>query len=409
LKRTDWTLALAVFFVAQLVWYLVYTERILDALRANAATFSDIYSQVQGGIVNPDPDAAVESLMGLQDAIIRSGVPFVVTGPMDTVTAAANLPDEVDLASPEGQEWARAYARRLAQIHPPLGDPEYLLIHYGDSPEIRGLRWTRWFQAAGLFLTAFLGWIFVRSQRRAESERAWTSMARELAHQLGTPLSSLEGWLELLRTPASDRPSGLQEGEIAGEIGRDLRRLERISHRFELIGREPELREVRVQDLAGSLRKYLEVRLPRLAAGVALEVNVPDDLPPVLGNEVLLSWALENVVKNSLDALAGKGGTITVTGHSGEKGVLIAVTDDGPGVDPLLREEIFEPGITSKTRGWGVGLALSRRIVEGVHRGKISLADGGGPGATFHIRLPSVTRAAHTARKAARPNTGAGY
>jgi signal transduction histidine kinase len=230
-------------------------------------------------------------------------------------------------------------------------------------------------------------------------------MARELAHQLGTPLSSLEGWLELLKTPVSERPDGLQEGEIAGEIGRDLRRLERISHRFELIGREPELTEVRVQDLAGSLRKYLEVRLPRLAAGVKLEVNVPDDLPAVLGNEVLLSWALENVVKNSLDALARKGGTITVTGNAGEKSVLIAITDDGPGVDPLLREEIFEPGVTSKKQGWGVGLALSRRIVEGVHKGKINLVDGTGHGATFHIRLPSVPG---NVRNAPRLKTGTG-
>jgi hypothetical protein len=216
-------------------------------------------------------------------------------------------------------------------------------------------------------------------------------MARELAHQLGTPISSLQGWLEVLRLPRAERPDGLKEAEIAGEIAADVDRLERISHRFELIGREPELQEVRVQDLVDSLRSYLDARLPRLASGVELEVEVSAGLPPILGSDVLLSWALENVVKNSLDALAGQGGTIRVTARKEDAGaVVISVSDSGPGVSPEVREDLFEPGITTKPSGWGVGLALSRRIVEGVHRGQLRLDDASDQGATFHIHLPRV-------------------
>jgi signal transduction histidine kinase len=214
-------------------------------------------------------------------------------------------------------------------------------------------------------------------------------MARELAHQLGTPLSSLQGWLEVLRLPIGDRPQELEQSEIASEIGADLDRLERISHRFELIGMEPELEEIQLEGILFELQRYMEARIPRLSAGVELAVHVPEDLPSVRGNRVLLTWALENVVKNALDALGGKGGSIKIrTLEKSGKEVMITISDTGPGVPPEVWNQLFEPGVTTKERGWGVGLALSRRIVEGVHGGRIELGDEGTQGATFHIHLP---------------------
>jgi signal transduction histidine kinase len=233
-----------------------------------------------------------------------------------------------------------------------------------------------------------VGFTMVRYQRRAESEKAWTSMARELAHQLGTPISSLQGWLEVLRLAPRERAGLVGEGEIADAIEDDLVRLERVSHRFELIGREPELEELSLRVVADDLQGYLSARLPRLGPGVTLDVDVPDDLPPVLGNEVLLAWALENVVKNALDALAGTGGSIHIQARWEGRWVRISITDTGPGVDPEIRDRIFEPGVTTKSGGWGVGLALTRRIVEGVHEGRIELLDGRRKGATFQVRLP---------------------
>jgi signal transduction histidine kinase len=390
LRRRNWPIALAVLFVAQLVWYLLYTEDIVQSFRANTEVLSQMYARVQEGVGDPSPEAEVDALFRLQQIIIDSGVPLVATGPGDTVYAAENLPFRADLDIPADHARVRDYARRLDLRNPPIGDPTLTLIHFGDPPEVRKLRWIPWLQAGGLLLTVLLGGLVVGVQRRAESERAWTAMARELAHQLGTPISSLEGWLELLKLPRQDRPEGLREGEIGEEIGRDLARLERVSLRFELIGREPKLQRVEIPEVIQSLRDYLEARLPRLASGVTLEVDVPGDLPPVMGNEVLLTWALENVVKNSLDALGGKGGRILIKARERTDGrVKITVEDTGPGVSPEIRSGLFEPGITTKARGWGVGLALTRRIVEGVHKGRIELGESEAPGATFHFFLPS--------------------
>jgi signal transduction histidine kinase len=221
-------------------------------------------------------------------------------------------------------------------------------------------------------------------------------MARELAHQLGTPISSLKGWLEVLSLPLQDRPEGMGEPAISAEIGMDVDRLERVSRRFELIGRETSLE---VQDLEGILvavERYLRARMPTLGSGVRLSVQIDPDLPRVEGNEVLLTWALENVMKNALDALAGRGGEIHVRAYRGNAGwVTLQVHDTGPGVSPEIRERIFEPGVTTKSGGWGVGLALSRRIVEKIHGGRILLTESGPQGSTFEIHLPASLAGKH--------------
>ena len=392
MPRIKWPVALATAFVLLLGWYVVYTQQIVRALRANAEIFTEIYGEALTGLNSTDPTAEVEALVRLQQIILASGVPMVNMGPGDTVYAVRNLPFEVDLATPEGQARVRAYVQRLDVRHPPVGDPNLSHLHFGDTPEVLRLRYIPWLQVAGLLLTVAVGFTVIRYQRRVEGERAWTAMARELAHQLGTPISSLQGWLELLRTPREEQPAELLEGEIAGGIEEDLLRLERISHRFELIGREPELETLSLKSLVEDLERYLQGRLPRFGPGVELRVEIPPDLRPVKGSAVLLTWALENVVKNALDALAGRGGRITIRAREliEPRMVELSIEDDGPGVQLEVRDRIFEPGVTTKSGGWGVGLALSRRIVEGVHGGRIELLDTRGGGATFQLRLPAA-------------------
>ncbi len=391
LTRRGWSLALAVLFGSLLVWYIAYTQRIVDALREDGAVLTEVFAEVQEWASDPDPAAADETLFELQRLVVEVGVPLVVTDPRDSVLAVENLPFEADPTTPEGQARIQQYVVQLSARRSPVGDPAGNHIHFGDTPVVRQLRWVPWLQVGGLVLTALIGFVVFTFQRRAEAERAWAGMARELAHQLGTPLSSLEGWLELLRLPLDERPESLPSLEIARGIEEDLERLERVSRRFELIGRSPDLRPLALSTVGGELEQYIRARLPRFGSDVRLMVDIPDTLPLIRGNGVLLVWALENLVKNSLDALAGRGGRIMIYARSETPGwVTLRVRDTGPGVTVDLRERLFEPGTSGKKGGWGVGLALAQRIFESMHGGRIELLERNRRGATFQVRLPTA-------------------
>tara|TARA_B100000586_G_scaffold242273_1_gene196061 strand:- start:1292 stop:2497 length:1206 start_codon:yes stop_codon:yes gene_type:complete len=397
--RIRWPVALATLFLIVFGWYLVYTQLLQDGLRENQALMSEVFAIAQELIQDTSRSERLVGgrlqdvpLFDLQEVMIRSGIPMIIISPAESVVSAENLPFEADILTPEGQEEVQAYVSRIeATGQEPVRGAEGNLIYLGDPPQLSNLRWIPWLQASGLTLTALIGFLVIRYQRSAEQDKAWTAMARELAHQLGTPISSLKGWLELMGLPDDERPEGVKSDTVAMGIERDLVRLERISHRFELIGRDPDLEILDIREVVRDLEQYLQARLPRLASEVLLVVDVPKDMPEILGSEVLLSWALENLVKNALDALAGRGGEIRLKVRKGPYGWLhLRVHDTGPGVDPELRDKIFDPGVSGKVRGWGVGLTLSRRIIEVTHKGHIFLLNSEGEGATFDIRLPTA-------------------
>ena len=388
-----WPITLAVLFSTLLVWFMILTGEIVRSREADAETFTRVYAQVQRGLTSQEPGAELAALTNLQSLLVELGVPFVVTSePGGNYNTSVNLPFAVsDPPTPDEVERILAYAEELDARNAPVGDPASQLVHYGITPEAARLRWMPVLWATGLLLTLLLAVTVFRYQKRTAAEQAWTAMARELAHQLGTPISSLQGWVEVLGLDPGKRPGRMPQVEIADAIGEDLVRLERVSRRFELIGRDPELRRVSLKDVVAELRAYMEVRLPRLGPGVALHVDVPDNLPDVKGHEVLLTWALENVVKNALDAMAGTGGAITISARAPEgRWVLLRIRDTGPGVPFEIRDRIFDPGVTTKSGGWGVGLTLTRRIVEGVHGGRVEFLDRGDRGVTFQARLPQA-------------------
>lgn len=387
--KVRWSVALAGLFFSLLAWFVVYTQSIVDTLRDESEIITSMFAIVQEGIQDQDPAGAEKALFNLQRRVIESGIPLVVLDG-DSVIGVENPPFDVDLQDPESQRRLLAFISGLAETHPPIaGAVPGQWVYYGDTPKVRRLRMQRWFLASGLLITTAIGFLVVRHQRRSESEKAWTAMARELAHQLGTPISSLQGWLELMRLPPEERPGSLDENQVADGIEEDLLRLERISRRFELVGRDPTLEPLQLREVMRELETYLQARLPRLNKGVLLVVDIPGNLPDVMGHPVLLTWAFENIVKNALDAMAGKGGEIRIKARLGAPGFLnVLIQDTGPGVPLELRDRIFEPGVSGKSRGWGVGLTLSRRIIEGVHHGRIALLEGAERGATFEIRIP---------------------
>jgi signal transduction histidine kinase len=223
----------------------------------------------------------------------------------------------------------------------------------------------------------------LRVRANAEREHVWAGMARESAHQLGTPLSSLTGWIELL----GEREGDPLTATAITHMQADLERLVRVAHRFERIGRPARKEFVDLADIASRVVTYYRARVPTLAHTIAIGLDRPDEPLTVQGDAVLLEWVIESLVKNAVDALAGRGGFIKVAVERlADGGTRLRVADDGPGIPRELRVRVFEPGFSTKEHGWGIGLSLARRIVQDNHRGRLQLTPSD-QGATFDVIL----------------------
>lgn len=346
-------------------------------LRSEARETSRVYGQILAALNDPRPGADAEALLALGSQIRESGIPVVLTDSAGRVTAAANLPFQ---ATPDDPRVA-AYAATLDRDTPPVEAAGRSHIHFGALPVASRLKWVGLLQLATLLTAVFAGAWAYRAVVGRDRERLWVAMARESAHQLGTPLMSATGWVERLEGV------GPAAKEIAGHLAADLERLQRVAQRFERIGRPARHDRVALGALVERVAAYFEPRLPRIANQVTIAVEAPAAGPFVAGDAVLLEWAMEALVRNALDALSGRGGTIRLTVVAGPGGARLTVADDGPGVPPEVRGTLFEPGVTTKRGGWGIGLALARRIFEDVHGGRLVL-EGGPPGAVFVADVP---------------------
>ncbi len=381
MRRGAPELVVGVLLVVLLSSYVVYTRRVVRDLRAEAQRSSRMYARVLRAQTDTSADAGTQALFDLTKSIIAQGVPIIVTDVRGRPTYHANLP--IDSMQDE-QTQLRRFVRQLDRQNVPVVDSLVGEIHFGNTSLVQWLRISPALQAATAFVLLLAGIYIVQTRGNAERERVWAGMARESAHQLGTPLSSLAGWIELLEDRARDDATR----HAVGFMRADLERLDRVAHRFERIGREPRRDAVNVAELVDRIATYFRARVPKLAHAVTIDV-VPQDAPvDVRGDPVLLEWALEALVKNSIDALAGRGGVITLAAESrAEGGVCLRVTDDGPGIPREYRGRIFEPGFSTKTSGWGIGLSLARRIVEENHGGTLQLATAD-RGTAFEIILP---------------------
>ncbi|MQA88927.1 MAG: hypothetical protein GEU90_01650 [Gemmatimonas sp.] len=383
-----WPTALAILAAAVLGGYLLYTELLMREMRRDTLVHSGIYIQILRGLSDPRPGAADQTLLGLIDEVRSLGIPMIVADAEGVPAYTANLPFQADPNNPGDQPRIYEYMEDLERMNPPMEEPGFGIVYVGDPPLIRRLRWIPWLQVGALACLLGGAAITLRHNWRIERERIWATMARESAHQMATPLSSLTGWVEILRLPTDEREEMASLPAVTAEMESDLERLEKVSRRFEWIGRPVRWEAVDIRGVLRTLERYVRVRMPHLAQNVELHMDAEEGLPPVRGNPVLLEWAVENLVKNALDAIAGAGGVITVTASRlSEDRVAIEIADNGPGVAPSVRATLFEPGVTTKKGGWGVGLSLSRRIVEDVHKGRLSLVSGE-RGATFLVDLP---------------------
>jgi signal transduction histidine kinase len=373
----------AILVVVVLAWNVWYARSVSEELSAEATRSTERFARVYRAIGDPSPGSAELALADLSTSITNGGVPLIVTDRAGVPQAHANLPFDRDSPVSHDDPRVREYIAVLAQQHPPIVDSIIGKVYYGDPPIVKGLRVIPLLQAVTAVILLLAGFYILRTRHDAARERVWAGMARESAHQLGTPLSSLAGWVELLEERAQDGSTHAAVSHMRG----DLDRLDRVAHRFERIGREPKLEPVDIGLIVERITKYFQARVPTLANTIVIESHIESQLPQIYGDAVLLEWAVEVLTKNAIDALAGRGGRIAVVAAVAEgDGVVVSVADDGPGVPRELRARIFEPGFSTKKSGWGIGLSLTKRIIEENHGGRLVLANTE-QGARFEIIL----------------------
>lgn len=312
-----------------------------------------------------------------------------------------SVPDTLEGLSE--QDSARAMARlqalreEMAETYAPIpitldvpGSELNQFVYYDESSLVKELRVFPYVQLLFVALFILVGYLGFSYVRRSEQSSLWVGMAREAAHQLGTPISSLMGWTQLLR--ADDLSEG-RKAQALDEIENDVERLRRVANRFSDIGSQPKLEQQPLAPLIEGTVQYIRRRIPQEGRRVTLDVDVADDLrAPV--NAELFEWVVENLLKNALDAIEEREGAISIRAHTKDSRVVVEVEDTGCGIERRQWKNIFRPGYSTKKRGWGLGLSLAQRIVEDYHGGTLAVAQSKpGKGTTFRIELPDGGRA----------------
>jgi len=330
------------------------------------------------------------------------GVPHRMVGEDVLDSLSAGVPVSAPMA--KLIDGVRANVVELDRRHKPIAvwqtRPDSVLIgyvHYGEPAVMARLRWMPFMAVGGTGVLLLLGLSGLASIRQAEKRTIWVGMAKETAHQLGTPLSSLMGWVELLRGHADTAVQGEvripapELAETLDDMERDIERLSKVAQRFSHIGSAPQLQ---LQDVAPVVREavqYVRRRIPQSQGVIEIRERY-DEVPPINLNRELLEWAVENLISNALSALDKKPGVIEVSleRRAQTEEVEIVVTDNGRGMSREEQRRAFEPGFTTKRRGWGLGLALARRVVEEYHAGRIGIRHSApGEGTAMVIRFPT--------------------
>lgn len=296
----------------------------------------------------------------------------IVDSSRTTVLAHGNI----DSAAVAHLDLEKGFNDEPVKITMPDGRTAY--VYYSSTPLLRSLRWMPLFYFFIAIVLLVVSYNLFRTARTAEQNRIWVGLAKETAHQLGTPLSSLSGWVEYLRGKELT-------DQYAAEVEKDIKRLDTITHRFSKIGSVPELKDEDVREATMAAVEYLQSRAPRR---VKFNVTFPDGesfVTPL--NSYLFQWVVENLCKNAIDATEGEG-VISIVGSQDARRIYIDISDNGRGMSPSVQKRIFDSGFTTKTRGWGLGLPLARRIVNQYHRGRLYLKYSvPGQGSCFRIEL----------------------
>ena len=367
--------------VAVITIFVYFNQAVVNDLRTDATKISQMYAHlIQFGASEASDPAVINFIF--DNIISKVNFPIIVTD-RNGVPAAWTMEYSLTDTTTATQSKLRELIEQFDSQNPPIeirSDTSLIsILHYGNSDLIWKLRVIPFIEILVIGVFMLVAYIGFRNIKQSEQRSIWVGMAKETAHQLGTPISSLMGWIELLRLKYQEGKIVLspefQNGnflDMSAKMMGDIKRLDQIATRFGQIGSAPELSEHDVNEVVKDVIGYLRFRLP--AGGIAIKDEY-GPLPNVKVNAELLRWVIENLIKNSMEASDSKTGLISVTTHFSETlgKVIIQVEDNGRGISYAEQKKIFAPGFTSKKRGWGLGLTLARRIVEEYHGGRINL------------------------------------
>jgi len=303
--------------------------------------------------------------------------PMISFSPLEDTYFHRNIPENKINTSEKRDRLIKQFTEEYQPIEVSYEDEIIQIIYYGNSPIINKIKYYPAFLILIMLLFFAAIYFFFKTAKAGEQNKLWAGMAKETAHQIGTPLSSLVGWIELLRSENVDP-------EYILEMEKDIDRLKTITERFSKVGSVPTMKVTNVVSETKASYDYLKRRSSKL---INFELDVPDTPLLVELNPQLFGWTIENLVKNGIDAMKGKG-DIKISITTNLKSVFIHVTDTGKGINNNNYKKIFNPGFTTKKRGWGLGLSLAKRIIEGYHKGKIRvLKSNTKEGTTMEIML----------------------
>jgi signal transduction histidine kinase len=368
---------------------LFYTHNLVDRLQKKESEVASLYAKSLEYLANSPYTGADYSF--IFDELIRAiDFPIIESDSKDfEIKASRNVDLDTTVAQNERDAYLRSLIRGMDKINRPIvvsyQDTIVLShVHFGESALVTRLRWLPYIEISFGALFIFIGYTGFSYIKRSEQSNIWVGMARETAHQLGTPLSSMMGWIEILKLQPAQTP---KLAETIAEMENDLLRLSKIADRFSKIGSKPDLREEDLSEAAKGVILYFQKRIPQMGKRVNIILEVTEPVRARINRE-LFEWVLENLVKNGLDAMEDGEGNISIRLLLAGGAPVIDVSDTGKGIDAAYRKDIFRPGFSTKKRGWGLGLSLSKRIIETYHRGKLSVKESRlGVGTTFRIRL----------------------
>jgi len=375
-NRSTWKFFLFLFAIVIGVSSLIYTQFLVRSLKAEERKKVQMWAEATRMINTADSTQNLEFL----SSIIENNrtVPVILTDNNDNIISSRNF-DESRMKDPG---FLRMKLEKIKADNEPIiidiGGGRTNKIYYKDSIILSQLIYYPFVQLGLIILFIIMSFVALSSSRKAEQNRVWVGMSKETAHQLGTPTTSLSGWVEILQNNYPDIPA-------TKELALDVKRLEKVTERFSRIGSMPSLTRENIVSLIQNSVDYLKMRSSSKILFVLAFAPEEEIMAPV--NPALFEWVIENVCKNAIDAMEGNG-EVTIRVMEDEKNAIVDISDTGKGIPKSAFKKIFSPGFTTKKRGWGLGLSLAKRIIEEYHHGKIFVKSSEiGKGSTIRILM----------------------